>query len=615
MWTPPVDLPNLAPAKLLSIDIETRDPNLKTKGPGNIRGDGHVVGIAIATEDGYKQYFPIGHSNGFNLDKQVVINWLNDTLSDNTQPKVGAKLLYDVGWLKTIGVEVKGLKFDIQVAEALIDENRFKYSLDAIAKDRLGRTKDESNLLTAAYRLGIKEKQIKSSMHLFSAYDVGPYAEVDAELPIEIFKIQEAILKREELWDVFILETRLTDLLVEMRKLGVPVDIKKAHEVNNDLLGREKEVHSKIKFLTGVDVQVWAADSIAQAFDRAGIPYPHTAKTKAPSFTAEWLGVHQSTLAKLILEERQINKMRNSFVINMIIESSVNGRIHPEFNPVKRDDVGTVSGRFSSSNPNLQQVPSRHPVYGPMIRGLFIPEDGKLWCKCDYSQQEPRVTIHYAYLRSLPGAKEARDRYIENLDTDYHTYTAELCSCERRLAKDINLGLAYGMGVAKMAEKLGISEQQTRELYNTYHSKIKYMKPLANECMNFATTRGWIRTILGRKRHFDLFYPPDYLEEASSPLPYKEAIEKWGQPVRPAFTHKALNALIQGSSADMIKKAMLDCYDEGIIPHLTVHDELDVSVESPEQGQKIKDIMLNAIKLEVPLKVDMFIEKNWGNCQ
>ena len=615
MWQQPTNLPNLSSAKLLSIDIETKDPNLHSDGPGNIRKDGHIVGIAIATDDGFSQYFPIGHLQGFNLDKDVVKLWLNDTFKDANQPKIGSKLIYDLGWLKSEGVEVRGRKYDIQIAEALIDENKFKYGLDTIAKERLGRTKDESSLLAAAYRLGIKTKHIKQSMHLFHASDVGPYAETDAELPIEIFKKQEPILKDDYLWDVFILETRLTDLLVEMRQLGVPVNVNRAEEVDKELERQEKITHDKIKWLSGIDVSVWAADSISKAFDKMGIPYPRTAKTKVPSFTAPWLESHTSELAKLVLEERRINKMRSTFITNMVINSSINGRIHPEFNPVKHDDGGTVSGRFSSSNPNLQQVPSRHPVFGPLIRGLFSPEPGCLWCKCDYSQQEPRVTVHYAYARSLPGAREARDRYIENPDTDYHTYVAELCACERRLAKDINLGLAYGMGVPKMAEKLGLTVAATRILYNTYHAKVRYMKPLANECSNFAAQRGWIRTILGRKRHFNLFYPPDFRNETIAPLPYDEAIAKWGQPVRPAFTHKALNALIQGSSADMVKKAMLDCYDAGIIPHLTVHDELDCSVESPEQGKVIKEIMLNAIKLEVPLKVDMFIEENWGKCK
>lgn len=614
MWQRPISYPDLSSAKMISLDVETLDPNLKEKGPGNIRKDGYIVGVSLSTEDGFSQYYPLRHECGGNVPLEPTCRWLNDQLSTNI-PKLGAKIFYDISWLRTDNIHVGGIKYDIQIAEALLNENRFRYGLEYLAKDYLNKHKDEAVLKEAAIRAGVRSGDAKKCMHKLAPELVGQYAQTDTDLPLEIFAKQKPLLDQEDLFSVFTLESELIDMLVDMRERGVPVDLAGAERAKTDLEKHEVALQAKLKRTVGFEVNVWAADSVGKAFDKLGIPYNRTPKTKAPSFPQEWLDRHPSELAQLIVEVRRVSKMNSTFITNMILGSAINGRIHPMFNQTRDDESGTVSGRFSSSNPNLQQVPSRHPVYGPLIRGLFIPEPGTFWRKCDYSQQEPRVTVHYAYLRGFRGAQEARDRYHKDPNTDYHTYVSELCTCQRRLAKDINLGLAYGMGIPKMAEKLGLSKEATKKLFDTYHANVGYMRPLAQECMNFASTRGWIKTILGRRRHFDSWVPPGFdKENPKTPLPYEQAVAEYGLPLKRAFTHKALNSLIQGSSADMIKKGMLDCYHAGILPYLTVHDELDDAVESPEDDT-MKQIMLDAVKLEVPLKVDMFIEKNWGACK
>ena len=615
MWEIPTELPNLSAAKKLYIDLETKDPNLKAKGPGTFRKDGFVVGIAINTGDGFKDYFPIAHSSGPNIDASIVFAWLNEELGRAHQPKIGAKLLYDLEWLWACGVNVKGPKYDVQVAEALLNENKFKYNLDSIAFERLGKKKLNDDLIRIAAGYKIKPDDVKHHMHIYQPKEVAPYAIEDTELPAQIFNQQEPELHEQGLWELFEMESELLDCLLAMRINGVPIDVNRAEEVQRDLAKSEREQQKILDLFAGVQISVWAADSIAIAFDKASISYPRTPKTGKPSFTQEWLDQHPSELATRILEVRRLNKVNNTFITNAILGNVINGRIHPQFHPVKHDEGGTVSGRFSGSNPNLQQVPSRHPIFGPLIRSMFIPEHGCKWNKNDYSQQEPRLTVHYAYIRNFPGAKEARDRYVENPDTDYHTFVSELCSCERRLAKDINLGLAYGMGIAKMAAKLGLPVEQTKLLYKTYHENVKFMKPLATELMNLAASRGYIKTILGRRRRFEMWVPPGKYEEKVTPLPYEAAVAHWGLPLKRAFVHKALNGLIQGSAADMIKKAMLHCYREGLVPHLTVHDELNFSVNEEHTVKKIREIMMEAIKLEVPLKVDSFIEDDWGKCK
>jgi DNA polymerase I-like protein with 3'-5' exonuclease and polymerase domains len=615
MWTLPTELPSLAAAKQISIDLETSDPNLKKLGPGTFRKDGYIVGVALNTGDGFSEYYPVGHKQGPNLPKEVLFPWLKEELSREHQPKIGARLLYDMEWLWFEGVKIKGPKYDVQIAEALLDENKFKYNLDSIAINRLGKHKKDEEMLNAARKYGFKPGEAKQHMEIYSPEEVAPYAITDTDLPLDIFNLQKVELNEQNLWPLFSMETELLDCLLAMRINGVPVDIRRAEELQARFKDDERTFQKDLDKFAGTSVQVWAADSISKAFDLASIPYPRTPKTNAPSFTQEWLAAHQSDLARRILELRKINRTRNSFIEKMILGHSINGRIHPQFHPVKHDEGGTVGGRFSSSDPNLQQVPSRHPIYGPLVRSLFIPEHGCKWNKNDYSQQEPRLTVHYAYLRGYQGAKEARDRYVNDPSTDYHTYVAELCNCERRLAKDINLGLAYGMGIAKMAEKLGLSEPETAKLYKTYHDNVRYMKPLATDTMNIASTRGYVKTILGRRRRFNMWVPPGRYTEKIVPLEYDAALKQWGLPLKRAFTHKALNSVIQGSAADMIKKAMCDAFRAGYIPHLTVHDELNQSVNEERQATDLKEIMIEAIKLEVPLKVDSFIANNWGECK
>ena len=606
---------DLRQAKMICIDVETFDPNLKSQGPGTFRKDGWLVGVAIKPDDGPPQYYPIGHTTE-NYSSTVVKTYLQDQLGTDI-PKLGARILYDLEWLHWLGVKVNGLKYDVQIAEALLDENRFRYNLEDIAQRRLGEGKAKDGLLIEAQRINPK---IKTHSDVFKVFNqlhpdtVTPYVYTDVELPFKIFKQQQSELANQDLFEVFKVETELIDLLLQMRIKGVPVDIKKAEKVRLDLIQHEQESQAKLNHLAGSEIGVWNAEQISKAFDKNNIPYPRTPKTNKPSFTAPWLESHSSELAQLLVQTRRISKMRNDFIENMILKSAIDGRIHPQFHSMKHDSGGTVSGRFSSSDPNLQQVPARDPVFGPLIRGIFVPDPGFKWCKGDYSQQEPRVTVHYAYLRKFKGADIAVQRYLDNPDTDYHQLVADLCEIERRPAKDINLGLAYGMGIKKMAEKLGLSVERTKQLYIKYHAGVPFVKFLADDCMRLVETRGYIKTILGRRRHFNLWSPNSY-DMKCPPLHYDEAVEAYGLPLKRAFTHKALNSLIQGTSADMIKKAMLDYFKAGYIPYLTVHDEIDAPVKNKKQAEELRDIMINAVKLEVPLKVDLFIEKSWGDCK
>lgn len=612
-WQPPdiASLPDLRRAKAISLDIETRDPNLLTKGPGGVREDGYLVGISLATED-FKCYLPMRHEGGDNLDPDTVRRYVADMLSTDL-PKVGANLLYDLEWLKTEGIEVAGTKWDVQIAEPLLDEDLPTYKLDSLAERHLGLHKEEGLMEAATKELfGLGPDKVKENLWRLPARYVGLYGEVDADLPLRIFAKQRALLDAEGLWPVFSMESRLIDVLLKMRFKGIPVDIERAHQVREQLTKEQVKLESQLVDMSKLtEFDVWSNESIAAACDMNKITYPRTAKGN-PSFTGDWLDSQNNDFLSMVKRVRKLDRMGSVFVQSKIIDVHHKGRIFPTFRQVKSDEGGTRGGRFASANPNMQQVPSRDPEMAPLIRSIFVPESGCNWASFDHAQQEPRLTVHYAYISEMEGAEYARNKYITEPETDYHQLVADMAGIDRPTAKTINLGLAYGMGKAKLAISLGVDAKLAEEISNKYHDSVPYMKLLGEECKRRAKKRGYIKTFLGRKKHFNFYGPKKYTPDAK-PLRYEAAKEAYGEWIDVWFIHKAMNSLIQGSAADMIKKNILDCADAGYISPLTVHDEL-CFVDLPNEAamKEVKFIMENSMKLEVPVLVDTKIGKNWG---
>jgi DNA polymerase I-like protein with 3'-5' exonuclease and polymerase domains len=261
------------------------------------------------------------------------------------------------------------------------------------------------------------------------------------------------------------------------------------------------------------------------------------------------------------------------------------------------------------SNPNLQQIPVRHKELGPLIRSLFIPEENHKWGVFDYSQQEPRILVHYAKLQKLDGIDEIANAYISG-EADFHSAVAKMAGIERSQAKTINLGLMYGMGKNKLMAELGLMKEAAEKLIAQYHKKAPFIKQLMQAVSRRADESGRIRTLAGRVCHFDLWEPTTWGE--GLPKPHAEAIKEYGHGIKRAGTYKALNRLIQGSAADMTKKSIIALSEAGIIPHIQIHDELDVSVESDDHAKKIVEVMESSIKLEIPNKVDYEFGVNWG---
>lgn len=627
-WRPPTSFPNLTAAKVIGFDTETKDLNLKKAGPGWGRKDSHIIGVSLAVEDGTSWYFPMRHEvqPELNMDPDQVMRFVAHTLGDN-RPKVGANLIYDVGGLAAEGIKVGGRLYDVQFAEALLNSEAPDVSLDSLAHKYLGMGKTTSILYDwlALWLGGAANERQRANLYRSPVTLAGPYAEADAALPIAILNKQWPDMVSRGVVDLFDLECRLIPLLVAMRIKGAPVDVNKAEEVY-ERLGREAElVAGKMGELVGMPVNPASRDSMMGAFRRLGLDLPTKidkyTKEKKVSFGADLLGDIDHPIGDLMIEHRQLLKVRNTFIKSYIIDKQVDGRIHCSFHPLKNDDSGARSGRFSSSDPNLQNIPSRTEL-GLLVREAFVVAVGGRWRKFDYSQIEYRLLAHHAVGQ---GSLELRDTYAKDPDIDYHAIVQDLIrkmaslELERSPVKTINFGLIYGMSQKELARRLHLDSKAGAALFESYHRAAPFAKATMDAAAAEAHKYGYVTTLLGRKSDFNQWGPRDAYGVPG--LPYGEAVLEYGPQVQRAFTHKALNRKLQGGAADIMKKAMVDAYEAGLfaedacgIPILTVHDELDFEDFGPEDAscwKELAHIAENCVQTRVPIRIDAKSGQNW----
>lgn len=656
-WRPPrvSDLPSLKNARYIGLDLETHDPNLKTLGPGGIRRDGYIVGISLATDDGFKCYLPIRHEGGDNCDNpDAVLQYVKKQLSYGVGI-VGANLGYELEWLETVGIRPTGRLFDVLAAEPLLDETRRDYSLDATSQRYLGIPKTEELMREAAKALGIDDADVKANIWKLPARFVGPYGEDDALLPIQILMKQLPLIKEQQLEKVFEQEVKLIPILHQMRLKGVRVDVDRAQQVYEQFDKEQKQLEHKLKeWSRDADFDVWSNDPIERACDLHKISYPRLAPTPTmkkkrdellsellkngkdgldlsplvgnASFTKDWLEQSNNEHLAMIRRTRKLDRMGKVFVKSKIIDLAINGRIHGSLHSVKNEEYGSESGRFSMSNPNMQQIPKRDRELAPLIRSIFIPEDGYQWHKWDHAQQEPRMIIHFAAELNFKGAWHAAEVCQNNPKWDAHTFTvdsimavdpfalAKIPMAPRDVAKELGLALGYGMGAAKLAAKLNVSVDTAKEIKNILFDALPYIKPFTDLASSKAEQRGYVKTIMGRRRHYELWGPRkrDWDKPMPPALPREEALKVYGNYIKRQFTYAAMNTVVQGSCADLMKQNIIDCYEAGHVFSLTVHDELDAADKTEKQAREIKLIMESSLKLNVPLKVDIEAGANWG---
>ena len=650
MCNTPEDL-DLTGIDTVAIDIETYDPNLKTKGSGAVRNDGFVCGIAVATENDLA-YFPLRHSDTDIAYDRIDKIWkvLNEKIFQNENiTKVFHNAMYDVCWIRAVtGMMMRGRIVDTMIAASVIDENRFKYSLDALSKDYLNEEKYKYDLQQKTLEWsGGTVKDPMTNMHKLPASIVKEYAKQDVNLTYKLWKlfnkkIDEVLYTKDDgeqktCRQIFELETKLFLCLVDMKFKGVKIDRSKAILFGRHLKKRRDQIINAIEKITTIRVDIWAAASIKKLLDHLHIKdYKVTPKSKMPQLPKDYLRTHNNKCLRMIAKAREYDKAVNTF-IDGLLEYVHDGRIHADINQIRSDTGGTVTGRFSMSNPNLQQIPAKGYI-GSKMRELFIPEEGCKWGSFDYSQQEPRIVVHYAIKLGLPGTESLQEEFDKD-DADFHQIVADMANISRKQAKTINLGLFYGMGKIKLQRELGLDQRQAKELFNEYHGRVPFVRQLSQELIAFAKENKLLFTLHDRFCRFDRWETtnkewnpetnrfnevPLYTREQAEEAFKAEMLDKYKENkidanymdyferyYTPAFTYKALNRLIQGSAADMTKKAMVDLHEKGIIPHIQIHDELCFSITDHEP-ELIKSIMEQTIPLEVKNKVDFESGPNWG---
>ena len=650
MCNTPEDL-DLKGIDTVAVDIETYDPNLKTKGLGAIRNDGFICGIAVATEKD-TAYFPLQHSDTDIDPGRINKIWdvLNEKIFQNENiTKVFHNAMYDVCWIRSVtGKMMKGKIVDTMIAASVIDENRFRYSLDSLSKDYLNDSKYKYDLQQKTLEWsGGTVKDPMTNMHKLPASIVKEYAKQDVDLTFKLWnlfnkKIDEVLYTKDDgeqktCRQIFELETKLFLCLVDMKFKGVRIDVEKATAFGKHLKKRRDQIVKAIESITTIKVDIWAAASIKNLLDHLCIKdYKVTPKSKMPQLPKDYLKTHNNKCLRMIAKAREYDKAVNTF-IDGLLGYVHEGRIHADINQIRSDSGGTVTGRFSMSNPNLQQIPSKGYI-GKKMRELFIPDEGYKWGSFDYSQQEPRIVVHYAIKLGLPGTETLQEEFDKD-DADFHQIVAEMANISRKQAKTINLGLFYGMGKIKLQKELGLDQSKARALFNEYHSRVPFVRDLSQQLIQFAKENRLLFTLHDRFCRFDKWETtnkewnpetnrfnevPLYTEAQAREAFKGEMLDKFKENkidpnymdyferyYTPAFTYKALNRLIQGSAADMTKKAMVDLYEKGIIPHIQIHDELCFSTTDHE-SEMIRETMEQTIPLEVKNKVDYESGPNWG---
>jgi DNA polymerase I-like protein with 3'-5' exonuclease and polymerase domains len=630
-WKPPSHFPNIIDAPWIALDCETYDPELNEYGPGWARGKGHIVGVSICTPAG-AWYFPVKHTiqSELNLDADLVFKWLRYSLAGR-QPKIGANLIYDIGWFRQEGINVNGPLYDVQYAEALLDETA-RLSLELLGWKylRRGKTTDLLKEWIQAY-YGTSDKKWRADIWRSPPSLAGHYAEDDARMPYQILMQQWPLLVSRGLIDLFEMECKLMRLLIDMRFEGVQIDLNYAERLREDLERRGKEELAKVEHLAGGSVNVNSGEQLSRVFDKLGLYYPRTAPTERaptgnPSFTAEVLKATKHPIAGLILKTKEIEKIRSTFVQGYMLDSHVNGKIYCSFHPLMGESGGAKTGRFSSSDPNLQNIPVR-TAEGKAIRLAFVCDDGHEKIRAyDYSQIEYRMLAHFAV---GDGSEELRARYWNDPKTDFHNFCGDLIKTHtaielaRSYIKNINFGLTYGMGLEHLAESLGVSIAEAQNLLNSYHSALPFAKKTMEKIGEDVQRDGVCYTILNRQTHFDLWEPRDW-KRRSTPLPYGAAVQEYGLDIIRAYAYRALNYKLQGSAADVMKSAMVKCYEDGIfaatgVPRMTVHDELvfsDPGSVPHDAWREMQHAMETCIPgVRVPLKAEAAEGPTWGHCK
>lgn len=669
-WRPPLSFPDLRNADLIGVDCEMKERDWD-HGPGWARGKSHLVGVSVYAHwkgrEPYVAYFPMRHEvePEYNLDPRTVVAWLKEQLATPHIPKVGANLSYDLGCLEDEGIIVEGDLNDVQYAEAMLTASSQEFA-DPVNLDWLGTKYQVGGKDTDALYGWLKQAypetpptQQRGNIWRAPPRLVGPYAEQDARAPAQILMKQWPLLVNAGLLPLYAEECYSIRMLNKIRRRGIRVDLAKADQLRTTFRGEITELEKQIFGMTGIHANVNSPDDLKRIFDQAGVEYPYTARGN-PSFVKEWLSEQEHPVAKLVNEVRGLEKIISTFLEGYILEAAVDSVIFPLLHPLKSDSGNsTKTGRYSSSDPNIQNLPVRSKA-GKMVRECFIPHLGRIgWRKKDYSQIEYRMFANYAVdgdpkridlqrvLAFWAGELEVwggeghadrlRQTYIDDPSTDYHVRVmkefaaltgkdlsvmseSEIATF-RKPIKNVNFGLLYGQSEKALAFKAGMSEKDSATFFAGYHSASPHVKTTMRAIAEGVQAHGYTTTIAGRRCLFNEWEPADW-GTRGQPCSYDSAIAQWGYRIKRAGDYRGVNYKLQGSAADVIKLAMIRCDREGVFeetgyPLMQVHDELDFDLppDTPalrEAHRHMDHILENSVKCRVPVKIDVKDGENWG---
>lgn len=527
-----------------------------------------------------------------------------------------ANAQYDLGWLRSSGVEVRGQINDICIADTLLDEERPDgYSLEALAKRWLGVGKNEKLLREAAQNWGL---DAKADLWKLPAKLVGNYGESDPVQTLAVWQKQKPALREAGLWQAYELERELIPTLFEMFWRGIRVDTRYAEELNDRWLVREREL---LRSLGGLDI--WSTADLARLCDKEGIRYPRTPPTKnfpkgQPSITKGFMEAQKNPKLREIQEVRAINRCRSVYLEQNLIKNTINGRIHPQYIQMASDDGGTRTFRLAAHNPNAQQFPKRSTLFdAKALRKALKPEDGCRWAKFDYWSQEPVIQLHYALMGKLPGADAVKEQFLQGVKLAQYVEKASEGKLNYDDAKMVGLARSYNQQAKGMSEKTGMSLSECEALLEGYDALVPYVSILNKGVSAVAKNRGWIKLLGGHKSHFNYWEVPkrdqDDPDENYTPLPLDEAKHRWPKKrLERAGTYKAFNRLCQGGAAGQTKRALVEIKKTVGLPQMTVHDEISRSVLSDKEVKTMNEIMVNCIPLLAPVRADLTLGVHWS---
>jgi len=587
-----------------SIDIETYDPLLLTSGPGVYDESGaFVLGVGITDEQGKVLYLPVGHTDVTPEERRNAKERLAVLCADPC-PKLMVNAQYDTDFLENkMGIKVNGFVHDVQIAEPLLDAYAMSYELSTLCAKYAVPSKMTVNIEAWADRIDPKrgKKAAQQYLWLMPSSVVAEYCAQDVMAPYGVLKKQLELLKQQNLLAIYEMECKLLRPLMRMRKNGVRIDTKRREVAIEEVRVVEEALIKKMYASYG-EFNINSSREIAVLLMQDGVEL--TENKTGFSVTKEVLerNFGASPLCEPLHRARALNKLRKTFLEKSINEHLCpDGRIHGQFYQLKKDDGGTVTGRLSGRNPNLQQIPRDDEELGSVLRSLFLPEEGCWYGKTDYSQIEYRIFMHFArgYVENDEAdlmAQSVRQRFIDDPHTDYHQMVMDLAHVDRPTAKRINFGTMYYMGAPSLSRKFNMPKETAEALYQTLFKECPFIVPTRSLVVDSAKRKGYVRTLMGRRQRLSDYHRTEHKEYA------------------------LFNYLIQGSAADMMKKAMVDCEEAGIydvLPlHLTVHDETGVSVPKTVEGieayREQEHMMSSAIKLNVPVMAEADYGDNWG---